>query len=291
MGEIAPERASLPPVGSVLAGRYTLEKKLAEGGMGAVYQGLDATDGTRIAIKVLHPEFSSDPAIVRRFRRESSVLAALAHPSIVTVIDTGTDNHGRCFTVMELLVGETLLARMTRLGVIPARDLVWIVDAVCSALGAAHTHGVVHGDVKPANVFLTGKASAPGPSLKLVDFGLSKIYGLDRLTRTGEVIGTPRYMAPELLTGEAEPDGRVDVYAMGVMLYEALSGRNPFVERNPGRLLLDIVGGKLVPLRTVTPTVTVDVALVVERALAARRDSRFATPVDLAVAYAAACGV
>ena len=280
------ERISLPSAGSELAGRYKLDKQLAAGGMGAVYAATELSSGDAVAIKVLHPEFAEDRDIRRRFRRESSVLAALEHPGVVRILDMGTDEKGRSYTVMELLRGETLHDAIRRdTGLAPAR-LVRIVHQMCDALTAVHEHGVVHGDLKPANVFLEGEGG--DEKVKLVDFGLSKVHGLERLTKTGEVIGTPAYMAPELLTGEAAPDGRVDTYAVGVILYEALSGRQPFTERNAGKLMFDIVMGRGTPFAEAAPSVSASVVSVVEHAMAAKRDDRYGTPEELAEAFAAA---
>jgi len=219
------------------------------------------------------------------------VLAALDHPGAVRILDTGTDADGRSYTVMELLRGETLHALIERDGSASAARLEPIIRQMCDALEAVHEHGVVHGDLKPANVFLAEKAEGAGGDedhVKLVDFGLSKVHGLERLTKTGEVIGTPAYMAPELLTGEAEPDGRVDTYAIGVILYEALAGKQPFAERNPGKLMFDIVMGKAVPLEEVAPEVPAPVVAVVHKAMASKRDERYQTPAELVEAFSRA---
>lgn len=272
-------RTDLPAPGTTFAGRYRLQRKVAAGGMGAVYEA-EESGGRTVALKVLYPEYATDDEIRRRFRRESSILAALDHPSIVRIFDFGTDEKGRSYTVMELLRGETLRQRMDRDGRLAPDALVPVVEGLCSGLSAVHAHGVVHGDLKPANVFLLADGS-----VKLVDFGLSKVHGLDRLTRTGEVIGTPAYMPPELLTGEGVPDGRVDTYALGVVLYEALAGRQPFTQRNPGKLMFDIVMGKATPLEDAAPGISPELVAVVTRAMAAKRDDRFGSPDELAEAF------
>ena len=164
--------------------------------------------------------------------------------------------------------------------------LVLIVEGICAALEVVHDHGVVHGDLKPNNIFLTADALG----VKLVDFGLSKVTGLDRLTKTGEVIGTPAYMAPELLTGESEPDGRVDTYGLGIVLYEALTGAQPFAEKNAGKLMYDIVMGKKIPLEDAAPDVPAAVVAVVDKAMAIKCDQRYETPAELATAFRAAVG-
>jgi len=280
------EQPSLPELGVVLGDRFRLDEKLAAGGMGAVYRAEDQMMLRPVAVKVLLPALLDDADIRRRFRRESSILAALDHPGVVKTLALGTDDAGRSWTAMELLTGGTLKEAIDREGRIGPVALVPIVEGICGALAAVHDHGVVHGDLKPNNIFLTPEA----PGVKLVDFGLSKIAGLDRLTKTGEVIGTPAYMAPELLTGESEPDGRVDTYGLGIVMYEALTGAQPFAEKNPGKLMFDIVMGKKIPLSEAAPDVPPKVVAVVDRAMAAKRDERYGSPGELADAFRAATG-
>ncbi|MCA9608286.1 MAG: serine/threonine protein kinase, partial [Myxococcales bacterium] len=218
-------RTSLPPPGTLMGGRYCLTRLVAEGGMGAVFEAEDQKEGRRVALKLLHPELTADRDVRRRFRRESSVLLALDHPSIVRVLDIGANDGEQLFSVMELLTGETLQQLVAREGQLSARALLPIVEGIAAGLGAAHAHGVIHGDLKPANVFLVGE----GRDVKLLDFGLSKVLGLERLTRTGELIGTPAYMAPEQALGLGqELDPRADVYGLGALLYHCLTGAPPF---------------------------------------------------------------
>lgn len=262
---------SAPPNGTLVEGRYRLARAIAAGAMGTVHEADDLKTGERVALKLLKGQLHGDAGIRRRFRREASILQALDHPGIVRILDVGQDEGERSFTVMELLRGETLEARIAR-GPMQVLELRPIALAVCETLAAVHAHGVVHGDVKPANVFLPSGGSFP---IKLVDFGLSKIEGLERLTRTGELTGTPAYMAPELLTGQGTVDGRVDLYALGVVLYEALSGKLPFMTRkHPGALMMDIVGGKSAPLGSLRPDLSETTIDVVSRAMAAKLADR-----------------
>lgn len=279
-------RRSLPPPGTVVGGRYRLVRLIAAGGMGAVFEATDTVASRHVALKLLHPELTNDRDVRRRFRRESSVLRALDHPSIVRILDMGGTGEGEpLFSVMELLAGETLLARIEQRGRLDASALAPIVANIAAGLTAAHGHGVIHGDLKPANVFLPADTSCPA---KLLDFGLSKVLGLERLTRTGELVGTPAYMAPELLTGKGELDERIDTYALGVTLYQCLSGRPPFQSKVPGKLMTDIVMGAAPPLREVAPEVPELVAHVVAQAMSPNREHRFASAAALARAYAAA---
>lgn len=278
----AAPRQSLPPPGTVIGERYVLGRTIASGGMGAVYEAEDKKERRPVAVKLLHPELSEDREVRRRFRRESSVLRALEHPSIVRILDMGSDDDALLYSVMELLDGETLLARLEREGPLDARALLPIAEGIAAGLGAAHAHGVIHGDLKPANV------SLEADGVKLLDFGLSKVLGLERLTQTGDLNGTPAYMAPELLTGKGELDERIDTYAFGVILYQCLSGRPPFVGKIPGKLMMDIVMGQAPPLSELAPSVPEDVAAVVAQAMSRQREHRFASAEALARAYAAA---
>jgi len=279
--------APLPSTGELFAERYRVVAKLAAGGMGAVFEAEDERSGNAVAVKLLHPELAQEPEMHRRFKREGSILQALHHPSVVRVRDVGTDARGRSYTVMELLRGETLHARIEREGALDLGALGPIVEGIAAGLGAAHEHGVLHGDLKPANVFLlAGEDGAVGGAVKLVDFGTSKVHGLERLTRTGEVIGTPTYMAPELLTGDGTIDERIDVYAFGVLLYQSLAGVAPFTERNPGKLLFQIVMGQGVPLEERRPGLPASLYEVVRHAMAPKKADRFESPRAVANAWA-----
>jgi len=275
---------SAPPNGTLIEGRYRLLRVIAAGAMGTVHEAADERSGARVALKLLKAQLHGDASIRRRFRREASILQALSHPGVVRILDLGQDESERSFTVMELLEGETLEARIAR-GPMPVPVLRPIAIAIAETLAAVHAHGVVHGDVKPANVFLPSGTAFP---IKLVDFGLSKIEGLERLTRTGELTGTPAYMAPELLTGQGQIDGRLDLYALGVVLYEALTGALPFAtaRRHPGALMMDIVTGKATPLSSTRPDLSPSTVAVVMRAMAPRPADRPADAAALAIELA-----
>ncbi len=258
--------------GAVLDGRWRLRKKIAEGAMGSVHEAENIEQGGLGAVKLLKPDLHAEPSIRRRFRREASVLKALEHPGVVRVLDLGNDDGERSYTVMELLTGETLDALLTREPQPSLAVLAPILLGIAEALAAVHRHGVIHGDLKPANVFLPRDGGFP---IRLVDFGLSKIEGLERLTRTGELTGTPVYMAPELLTGSGEIDARIDVYAAGVLAYLALAGKLPFsTQRHPGALMFDIVMGKLTPLDSLRPDLPPALIAAVKHAMAPKREQR-----------------
>jgi len=268
----------------VLGGRYRLERALGAGGMAEVFEGTDLSRGQRVAVKVLRPHLAESAEAVLRFRREGQVLAALKNPAVVAIEAVQELTDGRIFIVMELLEGETLGARMKR-GPLSATQLAPIVAGCAAGLAAAHAHGVVHRDLKPDNIFLARLPNGDD-QLKLLDFGVSKVRGEEKLTQTGQVLGTPRYMSPEQLGAEPDIDGRVDVYALGVILYEALSGgKSPFLANTPTDLIVAILNGKVVPLRSVQPGVPPALEAVVLRAMAKVRSARYTSATELAEAF------
>jgi len=263
-------------LGTILAGRYELVSELALGGMGTVYLGVDRTTDHDVAVKVLHARHLADDSMRRRFRREGAALKALDHPAIVRLLELGVDETGVVYLVTEYVEGETLGERLESkvLSLIEADTL---VEAMCGGVGAAHAHGILHGDLKPANVLW---AATP----RLVDFSASKILGLDRLTATGEISGTPAYMAPEVLTGKSDVDERIDVYGLGVLLYEALSGKQAFRDNHVGRLLMKIDAGDCLPLDAVAD-VPSSVAEVIARAMHRLKDERHASVAEFRSAW------
>ena len=249
--------------------------------MGAVFEAADEKEGRTVALKILHSELTADRDVRRRFQREASLLRALDHPRVVNLLDVGTSEDEKLYTVMELLDGETLLEFLEREGPLGAQAVLPIVEGIAAGLEAVHAHGVIHGDLKPANVFLEG---ADG-TVKLLDFGLSKVLGLERLTRTGELIGTPAYMAPELLTGKGELDERIDTYSFGILIYQCLAGAPPFRGNNPGKLMMDIVMGNAASLADAAPAVSGVVSAVVMTAISRQRERRFHSAQALARAF------
>ncbi|MCB9597711.1 MAG: protein kinase [Sandaracinaceae bacterium] len=288
MSRVARRRslASFGP-GTVIADRYRVEDKLGEGGMAEVYRAFDIASGQRVAVKILHPDVATNPEAVERTKREGQLLSGLDNPAIVQVQTWGQLDDGTVFLVMELLEGETLGARMRR-GTLDPQELAPIVAGCCAGLFAAHAKGIVHRDLKPDNIYLC--PTDKGLQVKLLDFGISKIHGSKRLTQTGEVLGTPRYMSPEQLGAEHDVDPRVDIYALGVILYEALAGQPPFLASTPTDLIIAILNGKVAPLHTARPDVPPNVEGVVMRAMSKVRAARFDSAMDLAEAYIDAVG-
>jgi serine/threonine protein kinase len=265
-------------LGTTLADRYELVAEVARGAMGEVFEAFDRVEQRKVAVKVLHAEYLADEAMRRRFRREAAVLKAIDHPAIVRLLEVGVDPGGVVFLVTEYVDGQTLAQRLHKgpIGVAAAGAL---VDALCDGLKAVHDHGVIHGDLKPSNVIWPADGEP-----RLVDFGASKILGLDRLTATGEISGTPAYMAPEVLTGKSDVDHRVDVYGLGVLLYEALSARQPYHDSHVGRLMMKIDAGDCLPVDAVAD-VPPAVAEVVARAMHRDKGERFADVGELRAAW------
>jgi serine/threonine protein kinase len=272
-------------VGEVLDGKFRLLELIGSGGMGSVYQGEHLEIGKRVAVKFMHVQFARNPEAVRRFHQEARAAAAAGHPGIVDIYDIGRAPDGAPYLVMELLDGESLGALLLREKVISVSMAVAIARGALSALAAAHKKGVVHRDIKPDNVFLE-QTSSEGPSVKLLDFGVSKMsqLGVPSSTVEGTALGTPHYMAPEQARGELTLDARVDVYAMGVILYEMLAGALPFDAPNYHALILKVVSDPPRPLRERRPELPEELAAVVMKALAKTPADRFASAEALAEA-------
>src|SRR5688572_24854569 len=217
-------------IGSVV-GEYKIEQLVGEGGMGQVYGAIHPVIGKRAAIKVLRGELCADPEAIDRFVLEARAVNQIGHPNIVDVFAFGSLPDGRQYMVMEWLRGESLDQRLRR-GVPPLDETYEILASICAALDAAHAEHIVHRDLKPHNVFLS-QARGMRPSVKLLDFGLVKLVGGDgegsQRTRSGSMLGTPAYMSPEQARGRGV-DHRTDLYALGVMMFELVTGTLPFVE-------------------------------------------------------------
>ncbi|MFW6051427.1 MAG: serine/threonine-protein kinase, partial [Myxococcota bacterium] len=277
--------ADAPPVGAVLGGRYEVRGRLGAGGMADVLSVRERGTGRELALKVLRPEVAAQPEAVERLRREASILASIAHPTLVSVEASGTLQDGRVFLAMERLHGETLRDRMRRGPMAPA-ELAPILERAAEGLSAAHQRGVLHRDLKPDNLFLCEGGTPDAPQVKILDFGVSKVLGQDHLTRTGQIVGTPRYMAPEQLTAERDLDARVDVYALGVIAYEALAGQPPFLASTPADLIVAVLHGVQVPLRSLRVDLPPGLEAVVMRAMHRDRETRMSSVDELARAFA-----
>ena len=228
-------------VGSTLSQTYSIVRVIGEGGMGRVYEARHTRMASkRFAIKMLHPEFARQPDVISRFQREAEAAAAIQSPYVVGVYDVDRTADGRPFMVGEYLEGKELGDHLSKVTKLPVSAAVRIVRQICQALGAAHARGVVHRDMKPENVFLTGEVSRP--TAKVIDFGISKIGDTPgtALTKTGMIMGTPSYMAPEQARGE-HVDHRADIYAVGAILYAAVTGKRPFDRGDPTATLMAVL--------------------------------------------------
>ncbi len=213
-----------PLIGQTIDGRYAIESVVGEGGMGTVYRAQHVVLGRALALKVLRADLAQDAELAARFLQEAQATAAIKHPNIVAIMDFGRLPDGRPYFVMELLMGRTLAALISAGGALPPRTAASVARAIAEGLEAAHAAGVVHRDLKPENVFL---ADGEGKEVRIVDFGAALIVGASRLTKQGVVFGTPFYMSPEQAAGK-HVDHRADIYALGIILYEMLTGRVPF---------------------------------------------------------------
>jgi serine/threonine protein kinase len=267
--------------GDVLVRKYRLVSKLGEGGMATVWVADNLALHTRVAVKVMHGPLTDDPRLVARFRREARATAALDHENVVRVYDFGLTVSGAPFIVMELLQGETLAARLRSRGKLMVEEAVRVGLASMRGVAAAHAKGVIHRDLKPENIFLAlGEDGRERP--KILDFGVSLIVdGSDRsrhgLTQAGALLGTPAYVSPEAIRGEAPVDARADIWALGVLLYEMVAGKLPFQAPSMHELIDAIVGGEPIALASLEPSVDPALEALVLRALAKEPDARFAT--------------
>ena len=266
--------------GQVLDGRYRLRERLGEGGMGSVWVAENvAIHGSEVALKVMHSAFGHDATIVQRFRAEAEATVRIGHPNIVRVFDFGELDDGTPYLVMERLLGESLADRLERDGCIAPREAATMLRTVLEALEAAHDKDIVHRDLKPENLFLAREGAVVTP--KILDFGVSKILGSDaervKLTRTGALVGTPAYMAPEQAMGEDAVDTRADLWAMGVILYELVSGRLPYDGQNYNAVLVQIVTGRPRPVTDHVPTLDPGLVAIIARAMSRNPRQRYAS--------------
>lgn len=273
----------LPRTGDIIAGKYQIEGMLGRGGMGAVYQVKHRVTGKNFAVKWLLPQLTAGDDTAQRFIREAQVAGRVNHPNVVEVYDVGDDG-GSLYMVMELLQGEALSQRIAAVGRLTAAAACQIMIPVTRGLAAAHHSGIVHRDLKPDNIFLS-VSSHGGELPKVLDFGISKMSPLAAeqqvaITRAGVVMGTPHYMAPEQVRSQPV-DARTDVYALGVIMYQMLSGKLPFSGENFPELVLKIISDTPEPLRAFAPEAPAALLAIVERAMSRDIAQRFASVTEL----------
>jgi len=254
--------------GTVLSGRYRLEQKLGSGGMSTVYLARDETLERWVAAKVLHREISDQPDQIERFRREARAVAQVSHPNVVAVIDAGEDG-GHPYIVFEYVEGETLKHRIERMGKLPLDEAAAYGIEVGRGLQAAHLRRLVHRDVKPQNVLIDAEGRA-----KVTDFGIARELESDGLTKTGRVLGTTDYVSPEQAMGH-EVDARSDIYSLGVLLFEMLTGDVPFKAENLVGVAMKHVNERMPNVQKRRPEVSSALAAVIERATEKKADKRY----------------
>jgi serine/threonine protein kinase len=278
-------------IGETLDGRYLVQRKIGEGGMGVVFAVKHAVIERPLAIKVLKQNVMRDNATIQRFVQEAKAASRIGHPNIVDVTDFGKTPDGMTYSVMEYVEGTTLSKTIKAAAPLPPARAVRIASQIARALAAAHAKGIVHRDLKPENVFLVDRDGRPD-FVKIVDFGIAKVQPIEgtdagpRLTRQGSVFGTPEYMAPEQAAGRGDTDHRVDIYALGTILYEMLVGKTPHKGNSMIRTIAMQMLDPITPPSKVNPDLAIPPALeaIVMKALEKKREDRYATMNDLLTA-------
>lgn len=271
-------------------GNYMLTAKLGEGGMGIVYLAEHPVIGRKVAMKAIHPALSRNPEVVSRFVTEAKSVNQIGNEHIVDIHDFGNTPDGEFYFIMELLQGDALVDRLKRSAPFDVGKALAIAGQVADALGASHQHGIIHRDLKPENIFLITKGHAVD-FVKVLDFGLAKLTQGDEKvshkTRTGSVMGTPYYMSPEQCEGKANIDHRSDIYSLGVILFEMLTGKVPFGGEGYGEIIVKHITAPVPSPRAINPRLPPSVESIILRALAKPREDRFQTMDEFAAALLA----
>ncbi len=270
--------------GDLVQGKYRVIRIIGEGGMGAVFEGENLRINRRVAIKVLHAALATNKEVVQRFEREAQAAGRIGNDHILEVLDLGDLPDGDFFMVMEFLEGEPLSDRIRRLGRMTPEQVAPLMTQVLTGLQAAHAAGIIHRDLKPDNIFVLKEKAGQKDFVKIIDFGISKFQPLGgemKMTRTGSVMGTPYYMSPEQASGSSEADHRSDVYAVGVMMYEAVTGKVPFEASTFNQLLFKIVLDEVPKPETVVPDLDPGFASLIHKAMARDKEARFQDCISL----------
>jgi len=275
--------------GEIIDGKYRTIRLIGEGGMGAVYEAENIRIHRKVAIKVLHAGVAETAEAVQRFEREAQAAGRIGSEHIVEVLDLGNLPSGDRYMVMEFMDGDSLSGRIQKKGRLSPAELYPIAHQLLAALDAAHGAGIIHRDLKPDNVYLLRSRSGVADFVKLLDFGISKFNHLSgdsgfSMTRTGAVMGTPYYMAPEQAKGAKDMDHRVDLYAAGVILYESVTGEVPFNADTFNELLFKIVLEEPRPVQQLVPEIDPGFAAIINKAMARDPNARFQTAKDFQLA-------
>ncbi|MGZ3448707.1 MAG: serine/threonine protein kinase [Polyangiales bacterium] len=275
-----------PILGAVLGSTYQVKRVLGEGGMGKVYEAAHTRLGSRrFAVKVLHAEYARHNDVLSRFQREAEAAASINHTHVLEVFDVSRTDDGRPYIVSEFLEGEDFHEYLERVRRIDIATAVGVTRQIAGALKAAHDAGIVHRDLKPENVYVVQNRSLmgrrAGPFVKILDFGISKVQGKDtNLTRTGMIMGTPNYMAPEQARGE-KVDHRVDVYALGAMLYRMVTGKRAFEGTDAGAVITAVLNDDPRRPRDIEPSIPEALEVVIQRAMAKDKSERYQSMEEL----------
>src|SRR5450432_454923 len=265
-------------------GNYRLTARLGEGGMGVVYLAEHPVIGKKVALKAIHPELSRNAEVVSSFVTEAKSVNQIGHEHIVDIADFGTTPGGEFYFIMEYLQGESLADRLKREGHLDATKAMVIGAQIADALDSSHEHGIIHRDLKPENIFLVARGGSKD-FVKVLDFGLAKLTDTEEKvshkTRAGSVMGTPYYMAPEQCEGKTEIDHRADIYSLGVLMFEMLTGKVPFGGDGYGEIIVKHITMPPPSVRSLVPELTPELDLILFRALAKDRTQRFQTMAEL----------
>jgi serine/threonine-protein kinase len=269
---------SSPKPGDLIADRYQIERFIGRGGMAEVFAGLNVRTGKRVALKWIRPALATTSEALARFRREAVAAGRIHHPNVVTVFDV-VEHKSATWLVMELLEGDTLSEILNRVERMDPEDAFMLLIPAMRGVAAAHAHGVVHRDIKPDNIFICRAADGQRREAKVLDFGVSKLSDESgdqvSITVTGNLVGTPTYMAPEQVRGNKTVDPRSDVYSLGVVLYQMLAGRPPFQGQVYSALMIEIATTDAPRLRTLRPDISEEIESIVHKAIARDLDHRY----------------
>src|SRR5689334_14710558 len=272
-----------PAPGAIVDNKYRLAERIGGGGMGDVFRAENVLAGRAVAIKFLHPELAQNAELAQRFFQEAQAVNRIRHPNVVDVLDAGVGEMGP-YIVMEYLDGESVGAALMRIGRFEVDAVVGAAVPVLEALDAAHRAGIIHRDLKPENVFIAFDSTRGAAVARLLDFGIAKMLdasGPSPRTRTGVVFGTPDYLSPEQATGEAPLDGRSDLFAVGVLIYELVTGTRPFRAPTAVATAFRVVHAEPAPLAAAGAFVDARIEAVIQRLLRKDPAKRFQTAADV----------